>query len=291
MNPRTPTHTWIEINGIKLHYWDFPGTKPTLLCVHGLTSNGRYWGALAEHLPNRIIAVDVRGRGQSDKPPSGAYGLDQHARDMAALIERLGISPCCVIGHSMGATITAWMAGATPQHVSQAVIIDGGTPGEEFHSGSIRGLLTASLGRLSVRYENAQAYLQYWREKDLVLPWTDAYEQYLLADIEEFPDGSVMCRAARHAVEEDLNFAIDTPEEVFETHLRQVRCPALAVWAPCGHIQADQPLVSRGTIEKVARLIPGCKLAVIEGTHHYNMLMGEDALRQIAGEVKELLKT
>ena len=286
---RKPEHAWIETEGVRLHYWDWPGTEPALLCLHGLTSNGRYWGALAEHLENRILAVDLRGRGLSDKPPSGSYGLARHARDMAAFIQLAGVSPCCVIGHSMGATITACLAGGYPQQVSHAVIIDGGTPGEEFHTPGIREKLRASLGRLSVRYENAQAYLQYWHEKSFVQPCSEAYEQYLIADMDVFPDGTVMCRAALHAVEEDLNYAIHTPETVFENLLRQGRCPSLAVWAPCGHIHPEHPLVSKGTIEKVARLIPNCRLLTVGGVHHYNMLFREDAVGQIAGEVVELI--
>jgi pimeloyl-ACP methyl ester carboxylesterase len=88
----------------RLHYWEWPGGEPTLLYMHGITANGRYWDTLAERLRGRqrVIAVDLRGRGLSDTPPAGSYGWEQHASDMAAVLRAVGTGPVVAVGHSLG---------------------------------------------------------------------------------------------------------------------------------------------------------------------------------------------
>lgn len=106
MTKREPREGWVDTGEVRLHYWDWPGAEPALLCIHGLTGNGRCWDPLAEQLGDRhrVIAVDVRGRGLSDKPAAGRYGFAAHARDMAALLHALAPGPVVAVGWSMGAS-------------------------------------------------------------------------------------------------------------------------------------------------------------------------------------------
>src|SRR5258708_20530925 len=77
----------------RLAYWERPGPKgaSTILCVHGLTRNGRDFDALAEALSAtcRVVCPDVAGRGKSDWLGDPAdYGYPVYLPDMAALIPR-----------------------------------------------------------------------------------------------------------------------------------------------------------------------------------------------------------
>ena len=95
-----------EVQGIKLHYleWGELG-QPDLLLVHGWTSFAGSWSAVAEYFCGRfhIIAPDLRGHGDSDKPQTG-YHLRDFAEDIRRLIQNLGLRKPAYVGHSWAAT-------------------------------------------------------------------------------------------------------------------------------------------------------------------------------------------
>lgn len=95
-----------EVNGLNLHYvtWGkFTQPENAVLLVHGLTANYLEWSLLGPTLAERgwyAIAPDLRGRGQSDKPPHG-YGIPYHANDLLALCDALNLPTVHLIGHSL----------------------------------------------------------------------------------------------------------------------------------------------------------------------------------------------
>lgn len=93
------------------------GTGEPLLLIHGLGMSSELWvhqlPAFAAHY--RTIAVDLRGFGQSSRPHApGAYNIDVLAADMAALVQRLDLAPCHVLGTSMGGFVAQALALAHP---------------------------------------------------------------------------------------------------------------------------------------------------------------------------------
>ncbi len=86
---------------IQLAIWEGKGRE--ILCIHGLTANSRFWDCLASALsPHyRVIAMDLRGRGLSDKPPTG-YSIEHHCKDVLALIDDLGLETACPDGPFLG---------------------------------------------------------------------------------------------------------------------------------------------------------------------------------------------
>ena len=80
-----------QVNGIRLHYLDHKGGDPVLVLMPGLTSNAQSFDGLvgAGLSPAlRVLALDLRGRGLSDKPVSG-YSLAAHAADVIGLLDVL----------------------------------------------------------------------------------------------------------------------------------------------------------------------------------------------------------
>src|SRR5216684_2457848 len=99
----------------RLAYWEWPGPKGarTLLCVHGLTRNGRDFDALAEALSAtcRVVCPDVAGRGNSEWLGDPAdYGYPVYLADMAALIARLDVEEVDWVGTSMGGLVGMLLA-------------------------------------------------------------------------------------------------------------------------------------------------------------------------------------
>jgi pimeloyl-ACP methyl ester carboxylesterase len=123
------TMNWTEndvlTNGIRLHYYRSGGDKPAIVMTHGITDSGLCWPLVAPALVEDydLIAVDARGHGKSEKPDSG-YSRDEHARDIAGLIEALDLGNPAMIGHSMGSATAAQVAANYPEMLTAVVLED-----------------------------------------------------------------------------------------------------------------------------------------------------------------------
>ncbi|MEI7772404.1 MAG: alpha/beta fold hydrolase [Chloroflexales bacterium] len=93
------------INGIRMRYEDV-GSGPALLLIHAFPLSGAMWRPQVQALQGqlRLIAPDLRGFGGTDAPP-GPYTMDQHADDLAALLDQLGVGQATLCGLSMGGYI------------------------------------------------------------------------------------------------------------------------------------------------------------------------------------------
>lgn len=112
-------------NGLHLAYIDMgnPKGQPVVL-IHGYTDNARDWVPLIPHLSKdfRLILVDIRGHGQSDKPEC-CYARIDFAYDIRLLLDRLHIQRADIVGHSLGSLIAQVLAEEWPQRVGKVVLI------------------------------------------------------------------------------------------------------------------------------------------------------------------------
>jgi len=106
--------------------WGQPTAPRTLLCVHGLTRNGRDFDRLASALSDRwrVICPDVPGRGRSDWLPAGDYTYPQYLADMTALIARVGVMEVDWVGTSMGGLIGLHLAAQPNSPIRRLVLND-----------------------------------------------------------------------------------------------------------------------------------------------------------------------
>jgi pimeloyl-ACP methyl ester carboxylesterase len=126
---RTPIDYHSADGTLRLHAEECgPTNAPlTVLCLHGLTRNGRDFGAIVEHLSARyrVITADQRGRGQSQWDPDPAnYQIPIYAKDMTCLLDRLEVSRVVLIGTSMGGFISMALGGSQPGRVQGIVLND-----------------------------------------------------------------------------------------------------------------------------------------------------------------------
>lgn len=113
-----------QVNNIQLHYQELGNMGPPLVILGGLGDNIRNWSMLAAQIAKhfRLLLIDNRGAGQSDKPP-GPYKIDDMACDTTALLDHLGIVKTYILGFSMGAKIAMWMAVHRPELVDKLVLV------------------------------------------------------------------------------------------------------------------------------------------------------------------------
>jgi pimeloyl-ACP methyl ester carboxylesterase len=121
-----PLDGWLERGGVRLHYLEWEGGDgPPFLLLHGLSSNARFWARTAGLLGgHRVIALDQRSHGRSDRPPSG-YSHEALAADGLHAISKLGLERPVVAGHSWGAAIALELAATHPDQIGGLGIIDG----------------------------------------------------------------------------------------------------------------------------------------------------------------------
>lgn len=99
---------------------------PAVLLIHGAGMHGGWWAPIVERLPTglRLIVPDLRGHGASDWAAPGAYGIEDFADDLAALLEAVAAGPVAVVGHSMGGRVALWLAAHHPAKVAALALLD-----------------------------------------------------------------------------------------------------------------------------------------------------------------------
>ncbi len=114
-----------ETNGISIHYTRTGGNKLPLILLHGLMANGVCWTGLARVLEKEydVIMPDARGHGNSSVPDFG-YQYEDHANDVAGLINALRLPPPILLGHSMGGMTAAVVASRKPNLLRGLVLAD-----------------------------------------------------------------------------------------------------------------------------------------------------------------------
>lgn len=113
-------------DGVNLFYGETAGGDPPILFVHGWRCDHTYFVPQFERYAergHRVVAVDLRGHGQSDKP-EGSYAMGVFADDVAWVCERIGLEKPVVIGHSMGDIVAFDLAARYATLPSAVVMLD-----------------------------------------------------------------------------------------------------------------------------------------------------------------------
>jgi pimeloyl-ACP methyl ester carboxylesterase len=247
---------------IRLHYWDHGGEgKPWLVFVHGGMDHARSWDKVTGPFLKdyHVIAVDLRGHGDSAWVPGAAYGVMEHVRDMAALSESLAAPEIDIIAHSLGGMISLCFAAAFPERVRRAVILEGlGHPGWYTRNAGLperlRSWIEATQGRAarSRDYRTLEAAVRRMKEANAHLSDEMAYH-LAIHGVQRTPDGGFTWKFDPLIRATDrLRFERADLEQV----LREVECPVLLVngeqsWAESYAAAGVQDLLRRGTVLRV----------------------------------------
>jgi pimeloyl-ACP methyl ester carboxylesterase len=121
-----PESQRVDLPDVSLHFWEWAGDPPPIVCLHPSSHYGRIWEWVAERLAPacRVIAPDQRGHGDSGRPPSGASAED-YAADVEALAEKLGLERFVLAGHSLGARTGMVYAALHPARLSHLILVGG----------------------------------------------------------------------------------------------------------------------------------------------------------------------
>jgi 3-oxoadipate enol-lactonase len=255
-------------DGTKIHYdvtEAVAGADPvrTVVLVQGLGLSGHFWFDLPERLAKdapegyRVITLDNRGTGRSDKP-RGPYSMALLADDLAAVLDASSTKKATIVGISLGGMITQHVALRHPSRV-EGLVLMATTPG--FPHASLAGPRTlAALVSLSFARGNKPARAlprllippkHLHRARELMSKWPAAMKQNPVK-----PAGFFAQLAA--AVTHSTGFS-----------LKNIRCPVVVVTG------ADDILIPRANSELIARRIPGAVLEVLPDVGHAIPMLDE----------------
>lgn len=136
----SPTDLFVTVNGLRIHYvdWGNPtalgaeaqrakAARPLIL-IHGLDRVSRTFDHLAPHFTSRyhVIAIDMRGHGDSGWDPAARYLVEDHVGDLEGLVAQLGLKNITIWGNSTGGRVAQVFAGKHPDLVSAVISEDVG---------------------------------------------------------------------------------------------------------------------------------------------------------------------
>jgi pimeloyl-ACP methyl ester carboxylesterase len=262
----------VKANEITLSYKEWPGEKGPVICLHSLIGHKGAFDRVACRLAPEyhLYALDLRGRGDSDKPVEG-YGFSYHARDILAFVDELDIERFDIIGHSFGATVGVYLTSIRPQRVRSLTLIDGGADPKE----EVLQAMYGAIQRLGRTYDSAEAYLAAMRSLPYFNEWDPGLEAYLLDHLETLADGRVQAKSSATAIARDLDVHFYYSMCV---HFPTLQCPTLFIRPQKGLLGDKAHVLDEREAAAFVAWIPHCWRVDLPGVNHFTMVLNDNPL-------------
>ena len=256
-------------DGIKIQLAVWEGKGKQILCIHGITANSRFWDCLASALAphHRVIAMDLRGRGLSDKPPTG-YSIEYHCKDILALMNDRGLERPVLMGHSLGAFISLVFSAKYPQRVDRLILVDGGGKLTKTQMNKVFTGIKPSLDRLGKTFPSFEDYISQMKQAPYLQPWNSYMETYFHYEVEKVKGGLRSRVHPNHIEEEAKNLRKVDSRQFY----KKVTSPTLILRATKGLLAKDDLVLPKDVAERMVREIPNAKKVDLKGTNHYSIL-------------------
>jgi pimeloyl-ACP methyl ester carboxylesterase len=237
----------VEREGVRLVCRDWGGDGPAVLFLHGLVGHAGEWDALAGHLSSgyRVVAVDQRGQGASDRFPSDV-SRDAVVEDVVAVAEQLGLERVVLAGQSLGGHTAILAAARHPELVRALVVIEADVSGPDPEwPAHIRRWLDS----WPAPFPSRDAAVRFFGGGAIGTGWADGLEE---RDGQWWPrfDRDVMVRSVE-----------DAARHSFAHEWERVACPTLLILAQSSFISPER------VDELMRRRVPAMSVC-IPGTRH-----------------------
>jgi pimeloyl-ACP methyl ester carboxylesterase len=248
--------------------WGDPSNPRVVVCVHGLTRNGRDFDFLAQDLAAeyRVVCPDVVGRGRSEwLAVATDYGLPQYAADMVTLIARLHVDQVLWVGTSMGGLIGMLLASQPKSPIARLVLND---VGPVITAASIRRI-GEYLGKAPkfASLEQAEAFVRFVAATFGRL--TDAQWRHLTEHSVRPAAGGGYEMRYDPAIAEPFRKAMGDEDVSLWPVYDAIRCPTLVMRG------AESDLLLHETALEMGRRGPQAEVVEIPGVGHAPMMLDE----------------
>jgi pimeloyl-ACP methyl ester carboxylesterase len=238
---------------------------PAVVAVHGWLDNAASFSALAEHLPGvRLIALDLAGHGHSEHLPRGAsYPFVDWIAMVDEVTHVLGLPQFALLGHSMGAAISALLAGTFPSRVTRLVAIEG------------LGPLSEPVEQAPQRLATALAAARTEPPVSPPRPYASSLDKFASARSLTAAQAEPLAQRAMVVGDDGVRWRFDPrlrvssrwrmSEAMVMAYLARIACPTLVIRGTQG--SGFAPTQGSARFEAVS----GAKLVSLEGGHHLHV--------------------
>ena len=261
-------------SSVRIH-WESRGASsgPAVVLVQGLGLSSRFWFDQPERLlasgAPRVVLVDNRGTGRSDKPRA-PYRLPQMADDVARVIREAGAGPAVVVGISMGGMIAQHVAMRHPRDV-RALVLLATTPGLPHAKLPAPSTLRLLLGAPRMRRDAATLR----RFNRLLLPENELDRAHV--HFARWPEALAHDPLSTPTFVRHF-FAVST--NWTGARVRRIEQPTVVIHG------AEDILVPPENGERLARLLPRGRLVMLPGVAHAVSLLAPDAIGRAVRELE-----
>jgi esterase len=247
----------------------------TLVLVHGFGENSYAWGKLSKLFRTRctVLAVDLRGHGDSEWDRAGVYHIDKLVTDVTTVMDRLGVGRFAIAGHSMGAGIALQIAARRKKQVTKLVLVEftleeTPTDVKEFTRAQFRSQFRA--------YTSVAEYAALLQEQR---PLADrgALLDYSKHSVRPREDGGyeMKCDPALESLFEVTDRVLDQRQKIA---IARLVCPLLLIRG------AGSAILTAVAAARIAKLSSRAKLSIVKGAGHAVMLDRPDDFTNVLSD-------
>lgn len=248
-------------DGVKIHFKQV-GTGRPVIFLHGFGTSLDTWRFVVETLGDeyRLVLLDLKGHGLSDRPRDGMYGAQDHARVVRGLIDYLGLKNVVIVGHSFGSVVGLAAALDAQRYGSSGVIgalvLIAGSVDAENVPFVLRLLRTPFFGWLSLKLTSASFRTRlmlkhaYYEDSKVTDSLVELYARYQSIPGTDY----AFIKTAEQLVPVDISES--------KRELSRLKIPVINIWGE------HDVIIPRAAAESVCQLVPKCELVTIEGVGH-----------------------
>jgi pimeloyl-ACP methyl ester carboxylesterase len=254
-----PTDVMITANGMNFHYLDWGNEgAPVMLLLHGLRGHCRSWDDVSARfcVDYHVMALDQRGRGETDWAPRGDYSTDAFVADLEEFCYTVGIERFTLVGHSMGGRNSMAFGGRNPQMLEKLVIVDIGP--EIDPAGSAR--ITREVVEVPEEFDSFEDAFQHVNSQNR-FALEAVMRRRLTYQTKELANGKIGWRYDPEIREQRRNGTGAPPPDLWAP-LSKVTCPTLIVRG------SDTDTLGLSVAERMVEILADGKLVHVDNAAH-----------------------
>ena len=254
-----PTDVMVTCNGMNFHYLDWGNEgAPVMLLLHGLRGHCHSWDDVAARFCGQyhVMALDQRGRGETDWAPRGDYSTDAFVADIEEFCYTVGFDKFTLMGHSMGGRNSIAFAGRNANMLEKLVIVDIGPDIQP--EGSAR--ITEELVNVPQEFESADAQFDYMNQQNRFAS-EPVLRRRLKYASRELPNGKIGWRYDPEIRAQRRDGTGAAPPDLWSP-LADITCPTLLVRG------TETDTISLDVANRMVDALPDGKLVHVDNAAH-----------------------
>lgn len=248
-----PTSRFFEANGLRLNYVDWGNVgAPPMILLHHVNSQSRTWDRFARQVRGKyhVVALDMRGHGDSEWAGAGQYTTEDYAKDVAALVSHLELDRTILLGGSTGGRVALVYAALHPERVSALVMEDVGA----VRPPSIASNFAERLAAGDPEFDTIEEWAAHLRGRNQRTP-AEVFQHLAQHSTRRLPSGKLVLKRDP-AILMDMQ-----PLELWE-YVEKIRAPLLLV------LGSESTIVGEDQQIRFRQIQPDIEIVVVPGAGH-----------------------